>query len=252
MVSKVNGIVIKETDAGETGKRIVVLTKEHGKMLLSARGSKKLKSGTMAATQLFSYCEFTLYEGRGFFSITQADVIESFYEIRNNFDRLSYGAYILELTERAAFEELENNSSFDLLLRTLFVLSKGRQNPRLITVIYIIRLLKECGFMSEAFCTECGEEIEDFAYYSEYNDGLFCPHCADGCRYKLGSGAVKSVKHILECDMPVLFSFKVDEDVLRQLWTFADISRRKYLGEYYKTLDYINNMKFDIDNTEFI
>ena len=59
MVSKVNGIVIKETDAGETGKRIVVLTREHGKMLLSARGSKNAKSGIMAATQLFSYCEFS-------------------------------------------------------------------------------------------------------------------------------------------------------------------------------------------------
>ena len=35
MVSKVNGIVIKESDMGESGKRIVVLTKEHGKMLLS-------------------------------------------------------------------------------------------------------------------------------------------------------------------------------------------------------------------------
>ena len=58
MVSKVNGIVIKETDAGETGKRIVVLTKEHGKMLLSARGAKNTKSGIMAAHSFFHTANF--------------------------------------------------------------------------------------------------------------------------------------------------------------------------------------------------
>ena len=75
MVFNVNGIVIKEMMAGETGKRILVITREHGKMLLSARGSKNVKSGILAATQLFSYCEFTVFEGKGFYSVTQADVI---------------------------------------------------------------------------------------------------------------------------------------------------------------------------------
>lgn len=244
MVSKVNGIVIKETDAGESGKRIVTVTKEHGKMLLSARGSKNVKSGIMAATQLFSYCEFTLYEGRGFYSITQADVIESFYGIRNDFERLAYGAYILELTDRAAFEELENNSAFELLLRTLFVLASGRQEPRLTSVIYIIRLLKECGFMSDTYCAECGESLERLAYYGEGADGLFCNKHAEGAAYRLGGGALRALKYILESKMPSLFSFSVSEEVLKELWLFADINRRIYLGEKYKTLDYINNMNF--------
>ena len=86
MVLKVKGIVIKESDTGEAGKRIVIITKEHGKMLLSARGAKKITSKTMAGTQLFSYCEFTLFEGKGFYSVTQADVIESFYGISEDIE----------------------------------------------------------------------------------------------------------------------------------------------------------------------
>lgn len=244
MVSKVTGIVIKETDAGESGKRIVVLTKEHGKMLLSARGAKNAKSGIMAATQLFSYCEFSLYEGRGFYSVTQADVIESFYDIRNDFDAIAYGAYILELTERASFEELENNEAFELLLRTLFVLSKGKQEARLTTCVYIIRLLKEYGFMSDICCYSCGEELESKAYYSEAADGIFCVNCSEGAEYKLSAGALRAIKHISESPLNLIFSFRLDKDVLEEVWTFADVSRRKYFGERYKTLDYINNMKF--------
>lgn len=243
MVSKVNGIVIKETDAGETGKRIVVLTREHGKMLLSARGSKNAKSGIMAATQLFSYCEFSLYEGRGFYSVTQADVIESFYNIRNDMERLAYGAYILELTERAAFEELENNDAFSLLLRTLFVLSSGKQEPRLTAAVYIIRLLKECGFIS-VYCAECGKKPDINGYYSETADGIFCSEHAMGAEYKLGTGAMRAVSHISESALSGLFSFRVSDEVLEEIWQFADIGRRKYFGEKYKTLDYINNMTF--------
>ena len=244
MVSKVSGIVIKETDAGESGKRIVVLTREHGKMLLSARGAKNAKSGIMAATQLFSYCEFTLFEGRGFYSITQADVIESFYGIRNNFDAIAYGAYILELTERTAFEELADDEAFDLLIRTLIVLSKRTEEARLIACIYIIRLIKECGFMSDVFCAECGEELEGKAYYSESTDGIFCVNCSEGAEYKLSAGALRAIKHISENPLNLIFSFRLDKDTLEEVWTFADVSRRKYFGERYKTLDYINNMKF--------
>ena len=125
MVFNVNGIVIKEMTAGETGKRILVITREHGKMLLSARGSKNAKSGIMAATQLFSYCEFTVFEGKGFYSVTQADVIESFYGIRNDFERLAYGAYILELTERTSFEEMEDNAAFKNAVGIIF----GKAGP---------------------------------------------------------------------------------------------------------------------------
>lgn len=247
MVSKVNGIVIKEADAGESGKRITVITKERGKMLLSARGSKNIKSGIMAAAQLFSFCEFTLYEGRGFYSITQADVSESFYNIRNDIKRLAYGAYILELTDRCTFEEMENNEAFELLLRTLSALSGQRHEPRLVTAVYIIRLLYECGFMDVKCCAGCGGELTDSALYGGMSEGLYCPGCAEGMPFSIRGGALRAVKYITESPLARIFAFRASEEVLDEMWRFADVNRKIYFGETYKTLDYINNMNFDID-----
>lgn len=244
MVSKVNGIVIKETDMGESGKRITVLTKEHGKMLLSVRGAKNTKKGMQAAVQLFSCCEFTLFEGRGFYSVTQADITESFYGIRNDFARLAYGAYILELTDRASFEELENNMAFDLLLRTLFVLASGKRGPRLTAAVYVLRLLKEYGFMGDcSVCQACGKPMEE-AYYGSMADGLYCDECRGVSIGKLGRGALRALKHITESPVNTLFSFEVSDAVLEELWDFSTAYRREYLGEHYKTLDYIDNMGF--------
>lgn len=246
MVSKVNGIVIRETDMGESGKRIVVLTREHGKMLLSVRGAKNTKKGMQAAVQLFACCEFTLFEGRGFYSVTQAEVLESFYGIRADFERLAYGAYILEITDRASFEELENNKAFDLLLRTLFVLASGKRSPRLTAAVYVLRLLKEYGFMGDcSLCASCGEAMDE-ACYGEMADGVFCLSCLQEDRRSghLGRGALRALVHITESPVNSLFSFEVSPEVLEELWDFAAVYRREYLGGGYKTLDYINNMGF--------
>lgn len=245
MVSKINGIVIKETDVGETGKRILIITKEHGKMLLFARGTKNAKGKTMAGTQLFSYSEFTLYEGKGFYSVTQADVIESFYGISSDINSLAYGAYILELTEWASFEELENKGLFELLIRTLFVLSKGTLSQRLITSVFIIRLIKESGFIGQLNnCPRCGNKFINEAYLCDYNSELICGECAEGAEMYISSGALKAVNYISECKMSALYKFNVSDEVLEHLWLFSDSLRREYLEERYKTLDYINNMKF--------
>ena len=82
------------------------------------------------------------------------------------------------------------------------------------------------------------------AFFGDRSDGLFCHNCSDGMAWKLGSGALKAVRYINGSSLNKLFNFRVSEEVLDELWTFADINRRIYLGDKYKTLDYINNLKF--------
>lgn len=214
-------------------------------MLLFARGTKNAKSKTMAGTQLFSYSEFTLYEGKGFYSVTQADVIESFYGISLDIESLAYGAYISELSERASFEELKNEGIFELLMRTLLMISKGSLNPRLVTAVFIIRLVKESGFIGElGSCQRCGREFVNEAYLSDRSSELICGECQEGNEQYLCSGALKAVNYISDCSLNILYKFNVSDEVLEQVWLFADVLRREYLEERYKTLDYINNMKF--------
>lgn len=245
MVSKINGIVIKETDVGETGKRIIIVTKEHGKMLLSARGVKNIKSKSMAGTQLFAFSEFSIFEGKGFYSVTEADVIESFYGISTDVLRLSYGAYILELIEKTAYEELEDDGMFELLLRTLIVLSRGKIDPGLVTAVFIIRLLKESGFIGQQFyCQRCGKEFLNEAYLDNENCELLCASCIKGNGQYIVKGTLKAINYIIESKMQAVYRFNVSEEVRNQLWYVSDILRREYLGSNYKTLEYINNIKF--------
>ena len=64
---KLSGSVIREQVKGESNKQIVVLAKGLGRVILSARGARKANSRLLAATQLFCYADFVVYEGKGFY-----------------------------------------------------------------------------------------------------------------------------------------------------------------------------------------
>ena len=71
------------------------------RVLLSARGARRVKSKLLAATQLFCYADFVVYEGKGFYSVTQAELQNSFYGLRLDMDKFSEAMYLAELTERS-------------------------------------------------------------------------------------------------------------------------------------------------------
>ena len=86
----VTGIVLKAEPIGEYDRRIVLLTKEKGKITAFAKFSRKPGNKLMAPTNPFCFGQFKIYEGRSAYTIAEAEIANYFEELRKDFPDLSF------------------------------------------------------------------------------------------------------------------------------------------------------------------
>lgn len=238
---KLKGIVLKEYQSGESSKRIVVLTGERGTISLSVKGGKNTKSKYLAATQMFCYSEFIVYEGKGFNSVTSAEMIESFYNLRNDIGKLSYSAYIMELLEKTVFEGMHSEDLLKLTLKTLWVIAKTGIDILLAVSIFEIKYLQMNGFLGEADkCSSCGNDVEDEIFFSTRDGGIVCGNCknSSGRVFKLMEGTYSAINYVLKSNDSRLFSFKVSNEVVGQLRLILEDYMAEHIGQNFYTLEF--------------
>ena len=80
MKERVTGMVLLAATIGEYDKRVVLLTKERGRISAFARGARRPRSPLSAATEPFTFGEFFIYRGRDSYSIEQVEVENYFPE----------------------------------------------------------------------------------------------------------------------------------------------------------------------------
>ena len=89
------GMVIRATASGEADRRLVILTRERGKITAFARGAKRPGSSLMGASRPFVFGTFRLYEGREAYSLQGAEISNYFQEISADMEAACYGSYFL-------------------------------------------------------------------------------------------------------------------------------------------------------------
>lgn len=233
-------IVLREVNYKESDKILTLLTRDRGKLTVTARASRKKGGGVSAAAQLLVWSDVTLKEFRGRWVLSEAVTNMEFRHLREDLGKLALASYLAELTEAVTQEELPAPELLALLLNSLYALDCLDRDPRLVKAAFELRLLTLSGYAPFLErCAVCGREPEEPQLH--LREGvLHCQSCptGEGISMPLGSGSLAAMRHITSCDSRRLFSFRLSEAALEQLGNAAEAFTLTQLERGFRTLDF--------------
>lgn len=214
---KTEGIILSEIKFKETSKILKVYTKKLGKISVMAQGACRPKSPLIASSQPFAQVEFHLRAGRNMYYISQADLVKSFYSIREDMERLTYGFYILELLDKSTPDEEENEKLFLLLEKALDHLSNMDKDYLKFISAYELKYISFIGYRPHLdACVVCNQALSGKLKFSNELGGILCGQCLsqDIIAKNISSGLILAMNELLYSTFEDIPSLNISNDIL--------------------------------------
>lgn len=245
MYLNTKGLVIRVTPYNDTDALLSVLTPEHGRLTVKARGLRRKNSPLIAPCQLLSFAEFTLFEYRNMYTINEAHAIELFSPLRKDLQKLSLGSYFAQAAETMSQEDLPNPEFLSLVLNCLFALAKLNLPEIMVKAVFELRSACLSGYTPDLYgCYRCGCDNPDRFDISEGR--LECVACRDpastGLRMPVTPGVLDAMRYICSCDSKKLFSFHASAETLEALSYITESYLSTQLERGFSALDFYKSL----------
>ena len=256
MLCKVKGVVLKSIECGENDRLLTLFTHEKGKLIVSVKGGRSMKSKHMPSCEMFAYSEFELYEKQGRYWVRESYLCESFFQIRRSLETMYLGQYLCEVAcEFALFDE-SDEPLLRLVLNSLYLLCGDKKDLRIVKSVFELRSASLEGFMPDisgcAFCSDLTENM----YFDAIEGNLIC----NKCKAKLNRNQedsqssvlypvvmldvtlLEAFNYIINAPIEKVFSFSLPEKELDDLSRVCEIYLLHQLERGFKTLDFYNSL----------
>ena len=245
MYLTVKAIVLRVTDYNDRDALLTVLSQNHGKLTIKARGLRRKNSPLIAPCQLLSYGEFTLFEYRGMYTVNEAHTIELFQNLRKDLNQLALGTYFAQVAEVISQEDLPNPELLALLLNSLYALSKLALPEQQVKAAFELRAACLAGYEPDlSCCPSCGNQSPDRFDLSAGH--LQCQKCTigeqSGIRIPINAGMLQALRYICACESKKLFSFTLGIENMEKLASLTEAYLSTQLERGFSTLDFYKSL----------
>ena len=245
MYISTRGLVLRVTDYNDRDALLTLLTQNHGRLTVKARGLRRKNSPLTATCQLLALGDFTLFEYRGMYTVNEAASVELFHGLRRDLTKLSLGTYFAQVAELLSQEDLPNPELLALTLNCLYALNTLDVSELIVKSVFELRCACLSGYEPDLYaCHICGNPSPDRFDVSAGH--LECRSCrdsgSDGLRMPISAGTLDSLRYISGCSPKQLFSFRVSADTAKQLSQVTETYLSTQLERGFSALDFYKSL----------
>lgn len=210
---EVTGMILQCTAIGESDRRVLLLTRELGKISAFAKGSRRPNSHLGGMITPFIFGVFKLYVGKSSYTLTSVKVSNYFSDLREDLIATCYGMYFLDLADYYTSEGNDESAMLKLLYQTCRALTHDSYKRELIRCIF---------------------EWKAFAINGVAPPASNYPHAHDSTKYTLDFITYSPIER--------LYSFQVTDEVLQALQHIVQAYGKKQYDRPFKSLEVLNQL----------
>lgn len=240
-LEEVTGIIVNETNYGETSKILNVITKEKGLISVMAKGCKNLKSPLRSVSSKLTYGTFIIYYKENKIStLKEVSVLDNFKNLKKDITSISYAAYMLELSE-GVIKQNNDPRIFDLLIQSLKKIDEDF-DPLVIMNILELKYLEFLGVMPVIdSCAMCGKKT-GIVTLSSYRGGYVCKDCYTN-ETMVSDKTIKLIRMFYYVDISKITKLDISPKYKNEINLFLDDYYSRYTGLYLKSKSFIKNLQ---------
>ena len=201
------GMVLSASPVGDYDKRLVILTKERGKITCFARGAKRASSQLRAPSRPFVFGVFTMSEGRDAYNLYGAEVENYFEELSKDMECACYASYFAEFAGYYGRENVDESENIRLLYQSYRALLKPGIPNKLVRRIFELRLMTIEGEYREL----PERSVSDSAAYAW--------------------------QFVISTPIEKLYTFLLTEPVFEEFSRCVEDSKRRYVDREFRSLE---------------
>jgi len=212
------GVILKRINYGEADRIITTFTKDFGKINFIAKGSRKIKSKTAGAIELFYISDLVLSKGKNLYILNSSSIIKPFLP-HQDLTSIKLGGYIAETIIKTIPDDSPNDKIYSLL-EEVFGTFNQDINLSLLGAYFSVQYIQLSGVSPNLeTCTKCGVKPSTKVYFSNSANGLLDKGCAkffrDSKNIKINT--IKSWRYMLSNNLLQTNKLKIPISAIEEL-----------------------------------
>ena len=194
-------IVLRFANYRDNDRMLTLFSPTQGRIEALSRGCRKPRSPILNASELFALGDFELYQKGAHLTVISANLIETFYPLRQDFDRLAVGTYLLGVAEAYIQPGVPAQELFMLLLHTLSRLTFSDQEWKPLLAGFLLHYAACQGTKPRLMhCVRCGKRLTETeqVYFDQEEGGLCCHDCHTQGQTAVSAAQAKWMRRALE------------------------------------------------------